>query len=929
MKMSTLLSLLLSAGLLLSPSVLWAKKNLDLSGVPLELRNDLIRRYPFVETDKVSLEQIDEVIRFLQLRPQFNRVQVIDAPDSSSYKIQFDYARNIGFVKIQGAKSLSNFESESTFAIKSGDVFDQQELIEQGEKLRQLYQDKGFLNASIDIEMPPGAVNTVDVLVKVTENKKTRISKIIIQSPNENLNKKLHKEIKGYIYEDYTDKELGELTKDMRKYLAKNHYVRADITGPSLEFNSDESLIQLTYRVDKVDRYTFQANGMRFVNRGDILDSLDLENYNFASSAVGADLSQKIKALYLSKGYARVEINVEEKATEKAFEHEIVFNIEEGPQIKIENIIMGGRFSKPPKYYIDFIEEHSSKVIADHFYNKDDFDIGLRNLTLELQNNGYLLAKVLSTRSQYNKTRDKVTLYVNIDEGPLTKVEAISFEGNTAFPEAELLKVTNLKIGALRLNQIENAVAEIKNYYQERGYIEMLLLNERDDLVRYDDNNTAATLHFKIYEGPQVHVASIILEGNTFTKDSVLLHELEFKDGDLVTPAKLEESIARLQRTGFFSSVEIKTLEEKTNVANRTMLIKVTERDPGLFLLGIGATNERKLTIRGYAGIAYRNLFGTGRGVSLRLEGNYNVPDIRYLESRIVLGYIEPYIFETRVRGRINITRSQEVTDYDLKQVTEVNSTTYSFEKDFTSHILGVWDIWSLATYRDFGLDDTYPEEYKLEQNIATTGPSVDLDFRDNPFVPTKGTLTRVNAEYSTPDIGSSSTIEYWRSTASLTLYNLIDHWQKQPVVWANQVRGGYIKNLSSLANGGIPWDKKGFTLGGRSTVRGYEAGTQEVFPNKEDLGTDKYFLTTESSMFLIKSELRFPVYGNLGGAVFYDGGAVLIEDLEFEKSYRASAGFGVRYNTPVGPLSLELAWKLDQRPGESPWRFHLAIGTF
>src|SRR5690606_38215320 len=152
------------------------------------------------------------------------------------------------------------------------------------------------------------------------------------------------------------------------------------------------------------------------------------------------------------------------------------------------------------------------------------------------------------------------------------------------------------------------------------GYIEMILLNEKQDLVTYDATNTKAILKFNIFEGPEVSVASIIVEGNSFTKESVILKELEFTNNELITPSKLEESVARLQRTGFFGPVEVNALEEKTSLARRTVLVKVTERDPGIFNRGIGAPNARTLTVRGYTGVAYRNLWGTGRGVSLRLE---------------------------------------------------------------------------------------------------------------------------------------------------------------------------------------------------------------------------------------------------------------------------------------------------------------------
>lgn len=909
----------------------FAKKTLKYSNLPTDVQTELVKRFPQVENDKLTLEQVDEVIRFLQLKPQFTSIRVLDDGNGSPYRLEYQRTRRISNVRIIGNKELTNSETESIFGVKTGDVFDQQNLIEGGEKIRQTYKERGYFNAVVDIEMPPESEDLVGVNVKITENKQTRIHNIVLQSPNEELNRKLAKELSDYLNEPFTDNTLSEVNKNAREYLTKKRYVRADLTGPNTEFNADESQVTLFYSIDKTESYTFDYQGyqgVKILKIREIEKALDLDNFYSGNPAIGSELAQKIRNYYLSQGYARVEVKVEESEGKNRFERKVTFTIEEGPRVKIQKINMTGRYSRKESYYTKFIENHSSKVVDEGYYNKEDVDAGLKNLVLELQNNGYLQAKVLSTRTQYNKEKDKVTIYVNLDEGPLTVIESVEFSGNQDFTSEALLHVTRLKAGPLRLGQIEEAIVRLKDFYRERGYIEMILLNEKADLVTYDETNTKASLRFKILEGPQVRAASIIIEGNDFTKSYVIQKELEFEQGDLITPSNVEESIARLQRTGFFSSVEIRTLEEKTNVANRTVLVKVSERDPGLFTIGAGATNERTLTLRGYIGVAYRNLLGTGRGISLRLEGNYNVADIKYLESRIVLGYLEPYIFGTRIRGRINLARSRTVTDYDLRKVTEVNSTTYSLEKDFTSHLLGIWDVWSLATIKDFSLEDKFPS---ITQDIATTGPTVDLDFRDNPFNPTKGTFTRWSAEYSSPELGSTRTIEYWRSSLSFTHYWTVGHLSKQPVVWANQARGGYLKNLSD--EGGVPWDKKGFTLGGQSTIRGYEAGTQEVFPNRSDLGIgpndSTYYLLTDATMYLLKSEVRFPVYGNLGGAVFYDGGYVQIQGLQFTDNYRDSAGFGIRYNTPVGPLSLEWAWKLDARPTEEPWRFHLSIGTF
>ncbi|WP_374030059.1 outer membrane protein assembly factor BamA [Bdellovibrio bacteriovorus] len=909
----------------------WAKKTLNYSNLPSDVQAELVKRFPQVQSEKIPLDQVDEILRFLQLKPDYKFLRVYDDGGSGPYRLDFQKTRRIAKIEFSGVNNISDNEAENAFGVKQGDVFDQDALVEGGEKIRQIYREKGYLNAVVDIEMPPEGNDQVGINVKITENKLTRIGNILLQSTNATLNHAVAKELTSYLNDPFTEKNLADLQKKAREFLIEERYIRADILGPTTEFNSDESLVTLLYRLEKTDKYTFDFQGVKILTVRKIRNALDLDNFYSANPSVGSELAQKIRNYYLSEGHARVDVKFEEKE-EKPFQRKVTFFIEEGPKVKIQKIAVTGRFTKSERYYANFIENHSSKLIDSGHYNKDDFETGLKNLTLELQNNGFLQAKIVSTRTQYNKEKNEVTLHVNLDEGPLTQIQSINFSGNKDFSKEELLKATRLEPGALRLNQIENAIGRLKEFYRDRGYIEMILLNEREDLVTYDESNTQAQLNFKILEGPQVRVASIILEGNDFTKDSVIRKELEFKEGDLVTPYKIDESTARLQRTGFFGTVEVRTLEEKTNVANRTVLVKVSERDPGIFSMGAGATNERTLTLRGYIGVAYRNLFGTGRGVSARVEGNYNIADLKYLESRIVLGYLEPYLFGSRLRGRINVSRSQTVTDYDLEKISEVNSTTYSIEKDFTSHILGIWDVWSLATIKDFSLSDKFPS---VTQDIATTGPTLDIDFRDNPFNPTRGNFTRWNAEYSDPNIGSSRTIKYWRTTLSFTHYSTLGRITGQPVVWANQVRGGYLQNLSDEPDGGVPWDKKGFTLGGQSTIRGYEAGTQEVFPNRNDLGLSDsqstYYLTTESVMGLFKSELRFPlgIYENLGGAVFYDGGYVKIQDLEFTDYYRDSAGFGVRYNTPVGPLSLEWAWKLDARPDEEPWRFHLSIGTF
>lgn len=485
-----------------------------------------------------------------------------------------------------------------------------------------------------------------------------------------------------------------------------------------------------------------------------------------------------------------------------------------------------------------------------------------------------------------------------------------------------------MKIGApLQLSQIDVSAEIIRTHLRDLGFLEASILNEKGDLITYSEDLTEGTLNFQILQGPKVKVQNIQIEGNTITKEYVIRKELEFKEGEILTPQKISESIKRLQKLGLFSAVEIRMLEEKTPISDRTVVVKVIDRNPGLFNVGVGVTNERELTVRGFTGLAYRNIGGDARALSGRIELNNNIADIKYTEFKATAGYLEPYIFNSRAKGKVFLTRSTEVTDYDKKQATDTSQLDLQIEQNITSNLLLSYDLWNLSTVRDFDINQSSTRPDKV-QNIATTGPGLELDYRDHPFNPSKGSVTRIQLEYSNPNIGSSRTIEFSRITAGFSLYSPLktSRW-----ILANSIRGGYLKNLSSETNGGIPYDKKGFVLGGLTTIRGFEAGTKERFPNDDDLGGDDFVLTTESHFFLLKSELRFPLISDLDGAVFYDGGLVNVKGIKFNDPYRDALGFGLRYGTPVGPVNLDLAWKLDRKieRGENQFRFHFSIGTF
>jgi outer membrane protein insertion porin family len=899
--------------------------------LPEVIKTPLLKHYPHIEKTKISRSEMDELIHWLHSQLGADRVTFTET-SPGVVKLSVQRVSRIGEINITGFSAFSETEIRNFVKFSIGDPYNEPLLMESGERLQEFYHDQGYLNAEIDVEMPANPKGDLVLNIFVDEGPLTKISSISFQTNNEDLKYKLLSASKAE-GKGFNDTNLSEIQSNIRRTLNREGYYLAEISGPEKKFNADETKVELSYKLNKLQTYVIEFKGNEALNKSTLEDEvLDMENYSSANPNLLAELSQKLKNAYLEQGFARVEVQGEETDGIKPNTRILTFNIDEGAKIKIDRFEFNGRFSRDEDYYREFIQENSSELIEDNYFNNADLEKGFNNLITHLQNQGHLLAKIVSRRIQYNRSKDRVTIYVNLDEGPVTRVDKIEFSGNQSVPSEELLEVLDLEANEpLKLNIFEEGIQRIKNHYYEKGFIDMVLLNEKvinesEGIVVYNTDNTQAELKFKISEGPRVRVAAIMVEGNYFTKDYVILNEIELPVGSYVTPSKIDESVARLHRLGLFGTVEIRTLEEKTNTADRTLIVRVTEREPGEFIFGFGGTNERGFTVRGYIGGAYRNLWGTGRAISIRAEGNYNVTDIKYLEHRLTMGYLEPYLFNSRYRGRINLTRSKDIVDYDARKGSEVNQATWSVEKNFTSNILGIWDAYSIATVRNFILDGSkeVPDDVT---HIASTGPTFDFDYLDNFLNPTKGWYAQLSSEWASPDLGSSEHIRYWRTTTTFKYYKKI---AEGPWIWANAWRFGYLENLND--GGYVPYDIKGFILGGRNTLRGYESGTTEVFPNRTDLGLvnddDDYQLTTRAKMGLVKTEVQFPIYGNIGGSLFYDGGYVEIQGLHFNDYFRDSFGIGIKYNTPVGPLNLEFGWKLDRRPEEEPGRFHLSIGS-
>lgn len=937
---------------------------LRFTGISLTQGRILQSKFPFIFEHEVTLSEVDDVVRYLMKTGLYSNIEVVSRPlaDGPELLLVATTLRKVKVIKVTGNRNMPSREVLQILQIEEGKTFERKELIESIRNLQTEYRKRGFRGMNAEVEFETPNETEVNLKILVDEGTPTIVDRVQVDANNPEVVKRIERMTKGLKGKALSEEELQTIVREISDDLRTNRFLTARVLDPQAVFDDQESRVRLVLTVENSWRYQFRFDGNTSYDDSALIRSMNLEQLVGTVTTPVPELTERLRRFYQTSGFAHIQVDATEKVFEEDHLREILFKIDEGPRVRVKKIEITGNISRQAAYYAKFISSTSSDVIGEGYYNRKDVEDGIRRIEEELQNQGYLRAKVKSWRSEFtvptstttakpglkpdSKRGSQATLILNIDEGPLTVIRQIRFEGVESFSKIQLQNALPIRTSEpLRIKDLNAAIEALKTFYYSQGFIEMKILNEQEGLVAYNETSTQATIEFQIIEGPKVTVKSIILEGNSFTKDHVILREMGIKPGDVYTPELREDSLFHLQKLGIFSRVTIKTLEEGTTISDRTVIVEVEESPPGTFESGAGVAYDRDFTFRGFVGVAYRNLYGTGRAISARADPSYLTdPKVSYLEHKITLSYLEPYILRDRNKGRVNLVRDVQWTGSDSEGRTiiqEKNELGLQVERDMTKSLKLTYTAYNFATSTQFERDSG---KIVLAQNIAKTGPLLEYDTRDNVFYPTKGLYASFGAEYSDPYLGSSEddrqSIRFAKISASISLPIRLT---KGPdYIFATSVRTGYLANMSMLPQGGVP-AQEAFFLGGRSTIRGFQPSGAPVdlerVPNLSQLGKPNlrdFYVTSDSYYALIKAELRFPLFGDLQGAFFYDGGAVLLSQIKLDDPYRDSFGVAIRYKFPGGIVAgVEYGKKLNRKNWgqnlgyESPEAYHISIGTF
>ncbi len=425
-------------------------------------------------------------------------------------------------------------------------------------------------------------------------------------------------------------------------------------------------------------------------------------------------------------------------------------------------------------------------------------------------------------------------------------------------------------------------------------------LTDRSVVADHASNTVDVTLAAE--GGPVAPVGAVSVAGTKTVDPEFVAEYSRLNGGDPYSPEEIRKASERLRQLGVFSSITIKEATVLAPDGSLPMTIEVSEGKHRYFGAGAQYSTTDGFGIQGYWG--HRNLFG--RAESLRLEGSVSrigeTTDVGSLDYSAGLIFAKPGAFGPTTT--FNASLKAQLLDPDAYKATIFTGAAGVTAELSQTDTLSVGGELQWADVEDaFGTNEYLTAAIPIEYI---------RDTRDDKLNPTEGYRASINAKPSYEINGQTffSSIE-----GSASAY--LGLGEENRFVLAGRLGIGSLIGGDGLAS--IPANRR-FYLGGGGTVRGYSY--QEISPrNKDDdiLGGRSYVNATV--------EARIGITEKIGLVPFVDVGTVSAKTAPDFSDLRAGAGLGLRYNTPFGPIRLDVAVPLNAYPDGTKYGIYAGIG--
>lgn len=885
---------------------------------PVDERS-LMALIPLKQSEPFDEEALAASTALLEEKQVWSTVdaEVYDVPDGVRVVFHLVIKRTVSTVMVSGYETFYAEDLVRRVRIPSGAAMEQSVVDEAANRLRDYYVREGFPDAKVTVLETPLAHRQVDLDFHVEEGTPILVTCVVIEGnpifPIGDLAKSL--KVDGGARR--TRALAREVKRRGNEFYRDRNYYSASVSVDWVP-ESDPKRGALVVTVDPDILYRIEFVGNEAISRGTLLGLVDLSKRPVITDGTWREYGRKIASAYHDKGYylAKVNLTIEERAGVRVVE----YKIEEGPRYWIRRIEFIGNEQVPAATLEEVMQTRTKTwvpfsragTLDDNVLNDD-----LRRVWFLYRKLGFDEAEIVDARPRYED--DGIVLTIEIDEGPQSIVQGVSFAG---FEEVPQMPVLLTKVGepfdALKRDEdVKALVAAVS----KQGYPDTAVESDVESVRSGDIIETM--VNFRAVPGRHKTIGPVVVQSNFITKDRVVLRELPFEEGSDFDPQLLTDGQKAVYKLGLFRRVTVRKVDENDESDAPPIAVDVDERPAGTLTYGLGY--ESDIGVRTFGEVAYDNLQGLNRRLSLR--GDISVLPTDTSESQYVvnLGFRAPHIFGTKLASRSNaiaVRNTQTLNRFSIEGITLATA----LEREILPHLVvgGILELDQADTF------DVNPDANLASEGVKDTGflrqvdfgPFVEWDRRDDPFAPTTGTIDTFRIKYAPTALGSD--IRFLSMIGKHAQYVPLT----ENLTFVYALRGAWALPLDGEFT--VPIRDRFFT-GGRTSVRGFQENS--IAP----LGADNSPIGGDI-LVVGNVELRFPLIFGFGGAIFTDSGGAFLSKpctnttCNFSQlnwpDIRNSAGLGLRYLTPVGPISLEYGFKIDRREGESLGAFHFTIGN-
>ena len=637
-----------------------------------------------------------------------------------------------------------------------------------------------------------------------------------------------------------------------------------------------------------------------------IANQTNLKNLNTQSIDT---FMEETKKIYKSFGFNNIKIDYSKKIYQETNTVDLYFDIDEGKITKIDNIVIIGNNSIPAQDIREIIKS-KTKSIGNIFANNN-----YKPLTVErdnkliinyYKNRGFIDVKV-ENRVEY-LDGNKVNIYFSIKEGDIYYLSSINFLDQENIVNLNTAELINIKINnylsiqkVFSIDEINQLSSEISSIIinNDKDFFELIILDKKE--------NNNINVIFKLLPIEPKYTKQINIIGNSRTFDYVIRRELDIVEGDAIYKNQIQNLRDKLISLNLFESVKIREETVDTNTVN--LLIEVEEKQTGTFNAGVSVG-----TLDGFAivtGLRERNFYGTGRSLDILLNTSEDKNQFKLITT-------DRLSYENNADISYSINYRQQdfskASSYKLDTFTSGIGIGYKVNNNIRhnvelEYVLKDYKITNSTTASQSILSSSGSNmSYLLKNNII-------YSTLNSGFIAKNGNYINFNNTIETP---TSSSNGFVRNIVTLKKYYNIEN-----NIFSIQTKLG---NIFSINNNDILTDNK-FALGGR-WLRGFDSyGAGPRNSRTSYVGGNNIVVTKFDYSYELSKNSNFPIYLN----IFNDYGLIWqnkTKPTQSDDSLRSSAGFGIKYYSPIGPIGFSWGFPLMDEEYDIKRMFLFSIGN-